>query len=569
MTDETLALTPLLIVALWAVLTPLAGRALVGVAPGWHRAVALTGIGLALAAALTLPGEPALAAGAALLGEALVVDRLGLALDLLVLVASAAIVAADPPRPGAPARHGLALLAATGALLCVHAGDLAVLVGGLELACLASAALLWLARDPADIASPGASARAGFTWLIGQGLAAGLLWLGLALIYGAAGTTRLGELGGRIGAVFLRWGASQVQAAVDLLQGREALGDGLLVYARDAAVTGAAPAMLLIPGLALALAGLLARLGVAPLQLGLAASMQRAGGSGVGTALVLVRVAAAAALLRLFVAVLHAPRLVYAPYGWATAVAVLGGVSAAVGAVAAARQVDLRRLLAWAAVSHAGLLALGMVAAADFYAHAGARTGGLKISDHVDWGQGAGDAAVAAVLLTLVMAALASLGLLAARTAFDRGRGLVDLAGLARRSPVAAAAVAVCLLGLAGAPPTGAFIARLALLQAGLEDSNLLVRVALAGGLLASAGLAWACLRVLALLWSAPAGDAAAEPAGGAWARGVLAVLAAMLLGTGIFGQVTVELARGAAAGAGLAPGSAARQARVMPPASE
>jgi NADH:ubiquinone oxidoreductase subunit 2 (subunit N) len=119
-------------------------------------------------------------------------------------------------------------------------------------------------------------------------------------------------------------------------------------------------------------------------------------------------------------------------------------------------------------------------------------------------------------------------------------------------------AVALCLLGLAGAPPTGAFIARVMLLQAGLEDSNLLVRLALAAAVLGSAALAWACLRVLASLWSEPAG----EPASGrGWARVVLAVLAAMVLGTGLFGQVSVEAARAAAAGAGLAPASPARRA--------
>ena len=76
-------------------------------------------------------------------------------------------------------------------------------------------------------------------------------------------------------------------------------------------------------------------------------------------------------LLRLFVTVLHAPRLVYAPYGWGTAVAVLGGLGAVLGAVAAARQAELRRLLAWATVANTGLVLLGLVAAADFYAHAG------------------------------------------------------------------------------------------------------------------------------------------------------------------------------------------------------
>ena len=552
MNEAVTALAPVVIVALWGLLTPLAGRALAHGSAGWPRALALLGLGLALAAALTLLGAPGLGLGHELLGGALVADRLALAVDLAVIVALLAIVASDAPRPGGAGRHGLSLLVGVGAMLCAHAGDLTVLVAGLELACLATAALLWLGREPGE-----QGARAGWTWLIGQALAAGLWWMGLALVYGATGTTRLGELGGRVSAVFLRWGASTVQAAVDLLQSSSPLIPGLEAQARDAAVTGAAPAMLLVPGIALALAGLLARLGAAPLHLGLPAIVQRAGASGAAAVLVLVRLAAAAVLLRLFVTVLHAPRLVYAPYGWGTAVAVLGGLGALLGAVAAARQAELRRLLAWATVANTGLVLLGLVAAADFHAHAGARSRGVRISDHVDWGQSAGDLAVAAVLLTLAVHALASLGLLAAQSAFDRGRGLVDLAGLGRRAPLSAVAVALCLLGLAGAPPTGAFIARLMLLQAGLEDSNLLVRAALAAGVLGGAALAWACLRVLALLWSEPAG----EPAGGrGWARVVLAVLAAMVLGTGLFGHASVEAARAAAAGAGLSPGSPARR---------
>lgn len=552
MTGLELAAAPLVIVGLWALLVPLAGVA----APGWSRAVALVGVLLALAAALSLIWEPALGLGGSLLGEALVVDRLGLGLELLVLVALAVLVAVEAPGPGSGARHGLLLVAGVGTLLCVHAGELSTLVAGLELVCLAAGALLWVGRA----AGVEAAGRAGFRWVIGQGLAAGLLWLGLGLIYGATGTTRLADLGGRVGAVFLHWGASAVQAAVDLLHSREPLTGSLLAYSRDAAVHGAAPAMLLIPGLGLTLVGLLARLGAAPLQLGVAGAVQRAGAGAAGAVLVLVRIAAAAVMLRLLVAVLHAPRVVYAPYGWGTAAGLVGLVSAVVGGVMAVRAVELRRLLAWAGVAQAGLWLVGMLAAADFYAHAGARSGGLRITDHVDWGQGAGDAAVAAVLLCLVMHGLATLGLLAAHAAFDRGRGLADYAGLGRRAPGSGVAVSLCLLALAGAPPTGAFVARLALLQAGLEDSNLLVRVALAAGVVAGALVAGGCLRVFTLIWSAP-GEAAA--AGRGWARAVLAVLAAMLLGTGLFGQATMDAARAASAGAGLTPGGAARRAWI------
>jgi len=535
-------LAPLVITGLWALLVPLAGRAL---PDGWSRWVALAGLALALASVVTLIDAPALAVGEALVGEALVADRLALLLDAVVLVAVLALIACDERAEGAASRRARVVLAGAGALLCAHAGDVVVLVVGLELACLATAALL---------------GRAGFRWLIGQGVAAAVLWLGLGLMYGATGATRFAELSGRVSAVFLRWGANTVQSAVELLQAAGPLPGGLAEQARDVAVTGAAPAMLFIPGLLLALAGLLARFGAVPMQGGLADVVGRAGTVGAGAVLVVVRIAAGAGLVRLFVAALHAPRVVYAPYGWGTAVAAIGGVTAVVGAIAAARQASLRRLLGWAAVAHSGLALLGMVAAADFYAHAGARRGGLGPNDHVDWGQTMGDAAVAAVLLTLAIHALASLGLLAAHAAFDRGRGHVDLVGLGRRAPGSAVAISVCLLGLAGAPPTGAFVARWALLPAGLEDSNVLVRVMLGLAVLASAALVAACVRVLVALW-ASAAEPSASAAAERWPRVTLAVLAAMVLGTGLFGQVSVEASRAAAAGAGLHPGGKARRA--------
>ena len=56
MNEPMLALAPLLIVALWALLTPLAGRGLTRAPESWHRAVALAGLGLATAEALLAEG---------------------------------------------------------------------------------------------------------------------------------------------------------------------------------------------------------------------------------------------------------------------------------------------------------------------------------------------------------------------------------------------------------------------------------------------------------------------------------------------------------------------------------
>ncbi len=544
MTPAMSALTPTMIVAAWALLALLAGRAQVP-ARGL-RALVAVGLGLAIAAAVTLVVDPSLAGGGWTFAGALVFDRLAVAWDLQVLFVLVVVVITIPA--AVADRVGLLLLAGVGVMLCAHAGDLSVLIVGLELCCLATAVLLGRHRD------------VGRTWVLGHALMAGLWWFGLALIFGAAGTTRLAELGPRVGAVLMNWGANTTQAAVDLLQGATPLQPQLEAYARDAAVTGAAPAMLLIPGLALALAGLAARFGLVPWHGLSVQGVDRQAGDSISAAVVLVRLAAAIALLRLFVTGLHAPRVVFAPYGWGTALVVLCGLSMVVGGFAAARQANLPRLVAWAATVHAGMCGLGMVAAANFYAHAGARSGGLSVMDHATWGQQAGDLAMAAIVLTSVMFVVAAMGLVAAQAAFDRGRGLVDLAGLAHRDRTAAAAVTVCLLGLAGAPPTGAFIARLTVMQAVFEDSNVLVRVALVVGIVASIGVLWAALRVIASLWSEPAPPPAA---GSRWPRIVIIVAAASLLASAVVGQRCLDAAIAAGAGAGFAPGSPGRRAHV------
>lgn len=547
-------LVPSIIVGLWGVLCLLASRA--GLSPGLARAVPASGLALALAAAIAEFAAVDLVGGRIAEG-ALVVDKLAALFDVLIVAALGAAVAADPQPgadPRAPWARGALLLAGAGAMVVARAGDWPTLLVGLELAALATGLCLAASRDDAREAGDRAGQRAGRDWLLGQGVGAGILWLGVGLVVAATGTVKLHELGARIGSVFLRWGASTAQAAVDVLQGPEALPPGLVAHARDAAVEGMAPAALLIPGVLLVLAGLLARAGVLPLLAGRTSVAGRAGLTGFVAAELVVRTAALAAMIRVFVAVLHAPRVVYAPYGWGTAATVVGGVSALVCAAAALRASDLRRLLAWAGAAQAGLAVLAIAAAANFVAHAGLRSGGLQLEIHYTWGHGAGEAAVAAMVAGQVVFVLAALGVLACAAAVHSGRGMVDLAGLARRSPLLTAGLAVCVLALIGAPPTAGFPARLMLLTAVLEDSNPLVRAMLAAGALGAALLAWALLRVL--LTALGPGEG---PRPRAAATAVTLAVAGALLATGLFGQGLWSMVDQASAGVAFQPGGKGR----------
>lgn len=558
---------PALIVGLWGVLCLLAARAGQPAALGRFelgRVVPAGGLLLALAAAAAGLEAPGLVGELQVRG-ALVVDRLAALFDALLVTVMLAAVLADP-RPGTDPRaawgRGMLLLAGAGAMLSVRAGDWATLIVGLELATLASGLCLAAGREGEAPATAEATGReTARTWLLGQGMGAAVLWLGVGLLVAATGTTRLHELGARVGAVFLRWGANTTLAAVDLLQTTQELPAGLIAHARDAAVEGMAPAAMFIPGMLLVLAGLLVRAGVFPLLAGRTRVAGRAGLCGWVAIELVVRTAAIATLLRVFVAALHAPRVVYAPYGWGTAAAVVGGLSAVVCGIQAVRAADLRRLLAWAGAAQVGLTLLATAAAANFVAHAGLRAGGLEVADHYVWGHTAAESAVAAAIAGHAIFMLAACGALAAASSVHAGRGLVDLAGAVRRSPTLAVALAVCALALAGAPGTGGLPARWWLFTAVLEDSNVLVRAMAAAAALGAALVAWACLRPL-LAALAPATGAGEPDAGRPRAGGLLAaaVLSGMLVGAGIFAQGVWGMFEGAAAGVAFQVGGKSRQ---------
>jgi NADH-quinone oxidoreductase subunit N len=534
-------LAPLLILGVWSLLLVALARSELtldltpGLRASWHlhRPLALLGALFAFAAALAALADPQRPALLRLTGG-LRVDPLA---DLAALVLLGALLVALLLDPGGPRRGphvALYCLITAALLLVVHAGALLPLVAGLEIAALGLGALL--AVDPR-------SRRAAWSWLFGQAIISGLLLFGVALLFGATGTTDLSELGGRVSAVFTRWGASPAQAAVDLLQSGVPIPPQLAEQARTRAVTAMAPAALFIPGLLLTFAGLLARLGVAPFA---RAALSVAEGAPRPVALLIepaLRFAALIALVRLFVGVFHVPRQLHAPYGWSTAAALLAGLTLLTSAHAALRQRELRGLLAATATALAGWFLLGITAAANFFAHAGAYGGrALTVVDHHEWGLQSGQHVLSALLTLAVAHALAVLGLHAALGAGGEpppGSGALALRGLVRRDPWLGLTVAALILALLGAPPTLLFVARLDLLAVLLLDTNLVLRLLTALALLGALPLALAWLRHLHALFDPdpraspladPRASPLAEPAPHARPLRPLALLCALLL---------------------------------------
>ncbi|HTT57349.1 MAG TPA: NADH-quinone oxidoreductase subunit N, partial [Opitutaceae bacterium] len=131
--------------------------------------------------------------------------------------------------------------------------------------------------------------------------------------------------------------------------------------------------------------------------------------------------------------------------GWLPVVAVLAGASLLLGNLVALAQTDVRRLLAYSAIAHAGALLLGVMTA--------------------------GRAGFGPLLYYAATYGLASLGAFGVVGAVARPGGgrLEDLAGLHRRSPLLAACLAVFVLSLAGIPPLAGFWGKFAVFAAALK----------------------------------------------------------------------------------------------------
>ncbi len=136
--------------------------------------------------------------------------------------------------------------------------------------------------------------------------------------------------------------------------------------------------------------------------------------------------------------------------GWLPIVAVLALLSLVVGNFGALAQGNVRRLLAYSAIAHAGSLLLGVIAAGR-----------------------SGPGPVFYYAATYGLATVGAFGVIAVVERAGRCDSLTDLAGLHRRSPFLAGVLAVCVLSLAGIPPLAGFFGKFAVYAAALRIGGL------------------------------------------------------------------------------------------------
>ncbi len=164
---------------------------------------------------------------------------------------------------------------------------------------------------------------------------------------------------------------------------------------------------------------------------------------------------------------------------WGLLFAALAILTMTVGNIAALTQSNIKRMLAYSSIAHAGYLLIGVVAATAVPAI------GIK-----------------ATLIYLVVYAFMQTGAFAIVTLLRRhdviGEELKDISGLIARSPAAAIAMLVFMLSLGGIPPTAGFMGKFWLFSAAIDGGYYWLAVI---GVLNSAVSLYYYLRVVVFMW--------------------------------------------------------------------
>ena len=378
----------------------------------WLSVAALLAVVIGCAIALPAAGD-----AKPVLSDMWVADRMALLFDMIVALVGAIslLVLASFTREhgfSRPELPALILLAVSGMIMVDHAMHLLSLLIGIETMSLATYALV--ASRPRT--SEGAEGALKY-FLMGA-LATSFFVYGMALVYGTTG----GEL-------------------------------SLPGIASRAVHAGENP--LFVVGILLILAGLLFKAAGVPFHMWLPDAYQGAPTPVTGFMAAGVKAAAFAGMIRLLVSALAQPEVALGHAGWVRVLGLVAFASMVLGNLAAIRQDNVKRLLAYSSIAHAGYLLVGVAAL------------GYQVTD-----------AQPALIFYLAAYAATTVGAFAVVAWVgrqgDECTRIDDWAGIARKRPALALVMTLFLLSLAGVPPTGGFVAKFYLFRAAVERSELI-----------------------------------------------------------------------------------------------
>ncbi len=329
--------------------------------------------------------------------------------------------------------YALMLFTVAGMLLMNLAGDLILVFLAIELLSIPLYILSGFARPEKS------SEEAAMKYFILGAFSSAFLVYGIALIFGATGTTNMAGVAQSIGG-------------------------------------NLADPTLLIIAVPMLLVGLGFKVAAVPFHMWTPDVYQGAPSAAVAFMSVGAKVAGFAALLRIFIAAL--PGLAQA---WGPVVVAISAATMIWGNVAAIAQTNIKRMLAYSSIAHAGYILMALAAASD---------------------ANVADAAVSAALFYLFAYLFSNLGAWAVVLAMERsgGRGLLieDYAGLGRRRPALALAMTIFMISLIGVPPTAGFIGKFLIFSVTIDAG--LIGLAIVG-VVTSLVSAYYYLRVVIMMY--------------------------------------------------------------------
>ncbi len=379
--------------------------------------VAALGLVLAIGAVLLLPFN------VTLFGGMLVVTPLTSLFKIICIAIAFFTVCLAPSEKSLPNQGeylAILLLATVGLMLLVGSEELLMIFIGLEL--LGLSLYVMAGFDKTDVRS----AEAGLKYFLFGSTASAFTLFGISLIYGMSGTTGLAAIAEKL--------------------------------------TAAPVPPLLSAGIVMTLIGFAFKIAAAPFHFWAPDAYQGApvpsaafiaSGSKVASFVVLGKI------VLVGFAPIHGNAAWHAMVaGWAPVLAALAALSILLGNLVALVQTNVRRLLAYSAVAHAGYTLLGLVA-----------------------GDRQGFSATLFYTVVYAITLVGAFGLVAIVRRQTGGDDLQNFSGLSARSPLLAACMAIFMLSLAGIPPLAGFFGKFYLFSAALRaggNNGLLWLVALA-----------------------------------------------------------------------------------------
>ncbi len=329
--------------------------------------------------------------------------------------------------------YTLLLFSIVGMMLMAQAADLIIVFLALEMLSIPLYVLAAFARPNAD------SEEAGLKYFLLGAFSTGFVVYGIALVFGATGTTSL----------------SAIVTAVS---------------------SGTSNLLLLTIGSALILVGLGFKVAAVPFHMWTPDVYQGAPSAVTAFMAAGAKIAGFAALLRVFSLAFPSLASDITPI-----IAVISALTMIVGNVIAIAQTNIKRLLAYSSIAHAGYILMAFV----------------------PYGQKDVVAtSVAAGLFYLVSYALTNFGAWAVVIALEKAEGkgleIADYAGLGRKYPALAAAMTIFMLSLTGIPPTLGFVGKFYLFRAAIAGQFYLLAII---GVLTSLISAYYYLRVVVTMY--------------------------------------------------------------------